>query len=106
MTAGYDPYRYVTYRENEEYEHMSRRPLCDTCGEIITGESAYVVGDVKYCEECFESAISTLRKGLLPLVEKAYKNHKDRYIVIDLVESIVDNFDFLEWETDHEEVLE
>ena len=107
MTAGYDPYDVYVRRQEIAYERrMADRPHCNTCGDRIEGESEYVIGDSHYCEDCFDGAIHTLRKALLPLVEEKYKHHTDGEIIVDLVESIVDNFDFTEWKTDHEEVFE
>lgn len=99
--AGFDPYRYVTEAEDREHEWLMRRPFCDVCGDRIRG-NVYEVAGRTLCEDCLASAIHVVQKGLVDLVAEKYGKHADGSVIINAVQTMVDEYDFGEYMSDAE----
>lgn len=51
-------------KELAEEKYEERCPICDRCGERITGEFYYDVDGDIYCEECFEDYCEEFRRNV------------------------------------------
>ena len=71
----YDADRYQDAIE-ESYKY---RPKCDHCGEKITSDYAYQVGDELMCEECFKEYVDEIKVDMQNYDEdEAYKDYCER----------------------------
>ena len=52
----YCPDNYDAFRRHdaEQEAKLERLPICTYCGEAITGDYAYEIGDDLICEECLK----------------------------------------------------
>ena len=51
-------------RELDEAQREARCPVCDHCGEPITGEYYYDVDGELMCEECFDEWCEDFKKNV------------------------------------------
>ena len=49
-----DPERDLFRYEREQDRKLTRRPICDICGEHITDEHFYMIDGKKICQECLD----------------------------------------------------
>jgi formylmethanofuran dehydrogenase subunit E len=54
MMSNYVPDNYDAFRRHdaEQEEWLSKRPVCEYCGEPIQDDYLYKIGGELYCEEC------------------------------------------------------
>ena len=99
VSAGYDPYFLELAREEREHRWEQTRPICECCGDRIFGD-IFEIDDARYCEGCVGSAWDTVQAHTLDAVKKMLESHVDFPIIEDIVNRMIETFDFSDYESD------